>query len=53
MKRLDETGGGSPTEGAGVLRLRVCEEWELERYKELMVKYHYLKGGRSAGDTLR
>lgn len=53
MKRLEQTGGGSPTEGAGILRVRVCEEREMERYKELMVKHHYLKGGRSAGDTLR
>jgi hypothetical protein len=41
MKRLHETGEGSPTEGAGVWRVRVCEEWELERYKDFMVTIIY------------
>lgn len=39
---------------AGVdLVVRRCEGHELERFKELMSAHHYLKGGRSAGDTLR
>ena len=39
---------------AGVaLVVRLCADRELEKFKELMTTHHYLKGGRSAGDTLR
>jgi hypothetical protein len=35
------------------LVVRPCLEHEAGRFKELMAAHHYLKGGRSAGDTLR
>jgi hypothetical protein len=39
--------------GGGQLVVRLCREDELTRYHDLMRQHHYLKGGRSAGDTLR
>ena len=39
---------------AGVdLVVRLCADHELLKFRELMSAHHYLKGGRSAGDTLR
>ena len=39
---------------AGVdLVVRLCADHELLKFRELMTAHHYLKGGRSAGDTLR
>lgn len=35
------------------LVVRRCADHELEKFRELMAAHHYLKGGRSAGDTLR
>jgi hypothetical protein len=43
----------APLDFGGLLSLRLCPEGELPRYHELMRQHHYLKGGRSAGDTLR
>lgn len=40
-------------EGGGDLSVRLCKEDELSSYHALMSQHHYLKGGRSAGDTLR
>jgi len=40
-------------DGSAPLVVRPCEESEQARFKELMSRHHYLKGGRSAGDTLR
>lgn len=39
--------------GGAQLVVRLCREDELTRYHDLMREHHYLKGGRSAGDTLR
>jgi hypothetical protein len=35
------------------LVVRPCREGERDEFKTLMAQHHYLKGGRSAGDTLR
>ena len=35
------------------LVVRPILDCELPQFKELMAKHHYLKGGRSAGDTIR
>jgi hypothetical protein len=43
----------APVCAGGVLVVRLCREEELEDYQELMRGHHYLKGERSAGDTLR
>jgi hypothetical protein len=43
----------SPPEGGGQLTVGLCPEEELPAYHDLMRRHHYLKGGRSAGDTLR
>jgi len=43
----------APPDGGGVLSLRLCLPDELNHYHALMRQHHYLKGGRSAGDTLR
>jgi hypothetical protein len=43
----------TPPEIGRTLTVRLCREEELPRYHELMRQHHYLKGGRSAGDTLR
>ena len=44
----------SPVAVAGEgLVVRPCRPEELDKFKLLMARHHYLKGGRSAGDTLR
>jgi len=43
----------SASDSSGSLEVRLCEPSEEARFKELMSRHHYLKGGRSAGDTLR
>lgn len=40
-------------DGGGALSLRLCKLDDLSSYHALMRQHHYLKGGRSAGDTLR
>jgi hypothetical protein len=35
------------------LVVRLCPPEQLDEFKTLMARHHYLKGGRSAGDTLR
>jgi hypothetical protein len=50
MKSSSHSSVITPIEG---LVVRPCLEHEAERYKALMSAHHYLKGGRSAGDTLR
>jgi len=49
FKSVVETSSGS----CSPLVVRPCLEHERARFRELMGKHHYLKGGRSAGDTLR
>ena len=43
----------APVDGGGSLILRLCKPEELSSFHALMARHHYLKGGRSAGDTLR
>jgi hypothetical protein len=43
----------TPPEMGGKLAVRPCRQEELAEFKQLMRDHHYLKGGRSAGDTLR
>ena len=43
----------TPPQIGRVLSVRLCREDELPLFHELMRQHHYLKGGRSAGDTLR
>jgi len=43
----------TPPEMGGTLTVRPCREDELAEFHQLMRDHHYLKGGRSAGDTLR
>jgi len=35
------------------LTVRPCRPEQLDEFKSLMARHHYLKGGRSAGDTIR
>lgn len=43
----------TPPQIGRALSVRLCREDELPLFHELMRQHHYLKGGRSAGDTLR
>jgi hypothetical protein len=43
----------TPPQIGRALPVRLCREDELPLFHELMRQHHYLKGGRSAGDTLR
>jgi hypothetical protein len=43
----------APLDGGGGLTLRICGDDELEEYRALIAKHHYLKSSGSAGDTLR
>lgn len=43
----------APCELGGQLTVRPCLEEELKSFHNLMRRHHYLKGGRSGGDTLR
>jgi hypothetical protein len=43
----------APLDGGGSLSIRICQADDLNTFHALMRKHHYLKGGRSAGDTLR
>lgn len=53
MKGPENPGGEGGCPPTTRLLVRLCREEELERFNALMAKHHYLKGGRSAGDTLR
>lgn len=54
MNNSDFTPAASALAATGVnLVVRLCAKHELDKFRELMRAHHYLKGGRSAGDTLR
>ena len=53
MERPESIGCECAARPAAAVVVRPCAEHEAQRFKDLMAKHHYLKGGRSAGDTLR